>query len=220
MSRVAAPAGWYADPGEPAQLRWWTGTEWATGTVAPAPAASAPPRGRRPKAPRVEAPGATASDSTRTSTPWVWLAVACGVLPLYALWFVDGVSIAQLVGLSVLPSASSPPELGWVVGGVLVLAFVALLSVTASVVFAWLDAAALRRRGVERPFPWLAALSAFVISIGGYLIGRAVVLRRRGLSGWAPVWVWLVLTLAGLVAGLVWLDLFVDALWALVMRLS
>ncbi|WP_122770846.1 DUF2510 domain-containing protein, partial [Pseudomonas viridiflava] len=35
MSRQA-PAGWYADPGEPGQLRWWDGTDWATDTVAPA----------------------------------------------------------------------------------------------------------------------------------------------------------------------------------------
>ncbi|MCO7204607.1 DUF2510 domain-containing protein, partial [Microbacterium sp. CnD16-F] len=34
MSRQA-PAGWYPDPGEPDQLRWWDGTEWATDTVAP-----------------------------------------------------------------------------------------------------------------------------------------------------------------------------------------
>jgi hypothetical protein len=36
----AIPQGWYPDPLEPADVRWWTGQEW-THHVQPRPAASA-----------------------------------------------------------------------------------------------------------------------------------------------------------------------------------
>ncbi len=38
MSEVfeAVPAGWYTDPDEPADVRWWTGAEW-THHVQPRP---------------------------------------------------------------------------------------------------------------------------------------------------------------------------------------
>lgn len=32
----AIPAGWYTDPDEPADVRWWTGAEW-THHVQPRP---------------------------------------------------------------------------------------------------------------------------------------------------------------------------------------
>jgi len=34
----AVPAGWYTDPDEPNDVRWWTGTEW-THHVQPRPSA-------------------------------------------------------------------------------------------------------------------------------------------------------------------------------------
>jgi len=38
----AIPAGWYTDPDEPADVRWWTGEEW-THHVQPRPLPPLPP---------------------------------------------------------------------------------------------------------------------------------------------------------------------------------
>lgn len=43
MSEVVEviPPGWYTDPDEPADVRWWTGTEW-THHVQPRPGPPSP----------------------------------------------------------------------------------------------------------------------------------------------------------------------------------
>ena len=78
--------------------------------------------------------------------------------------------------------------------------------------------AALRRRGVAAPFHW--AWSFFALVNGGlavYMIGRAVVLKRRTVSGgWPPLWVWIGTTALGFVITIVWMIGFLSKLFTVV----
>ncbi|GAB2709550.1 hypothetical protein BKA24_002596 [Microbacterium marinum] len=240
MSR-GAPAGWYADPGEPGQLRWWDGAEWAPDTVAPAgdaasasedvpaedvPAEDVPaapvekptvPKGEPAVASERPAPAREAAAApvrpVRAGTVWVWLAIVASVFPFCSALLVDAVTGARLVGYFVLPAGYDPGPGPWVIAGLVLLTWVNGLSLAASVLFAWLDARALRRRGIERPFGWGWAVLVFVATLGVYIVGRTVVVRRRTGRGWAPLWGWLAALVLGLAALALWLSVVVDALW-------
>lgn len=225
MSR-GAPAGWYADPGEPGQLRWWDGAEWAPDTVAPAGDAASDsedvpaeevtaepaekPASERP-APAKEA--AAPDRPVRAGTVWVWLAIVASVFPFCSALLVDAVTGARLVGYFVLPAGYDPGPGPWVIAGLVLLTWVNGLSLAASVLFAWLDARALRRRGIERPFGWGWAVLVFIASLGVYIVGRTAVVRHRTGRGWAPLWGWLAALVLGLAALALWLSVVVDALW-------
>jgi hypothetical protein len=313
-----APAGWYPDPGEPGQKRWWDGSAWSDEVVAPfeaiaetpeadeaesdagslpqaeaepvaptAPertpaaaviqsepaagpeptAASRPeptlaqrpaplpepvvvapaggpavfesrtvaepatgvpsqrghhaPHGRRPvhrPAPAAvdDRPAAATEVPPRPGTVWVWLAIVASVFPFVSPFVVDTVTGARLIGYFVLPPGYDPGASGWVLAGLVLLSFVNGLALAASVLFAWLDARALRRRGVERPFWWGWAVLVFVATLAVYMTGRTVVARRWTGRGAAPFWAWLCAMAVGLTAFTLWLASFVDTLWALV----
>lgn len=226
MSR-GAPAGWYADPGEPGQLRWWDGAEWASDTVAPAGDAASDsddilaqdvtavpaekPASERP-APAREAADAPVRPA-RAGTVWVWLAIVASVFPFCSALLVDAVTGARLVGYFVLPAGFDPGPGPWVIAGLVLLTWVNGMSLAASVLFAWLDARALRRRGIERPFGWGWAVLVFIATLGVYVVGRTVVVRHRTGRGWAPLWGWLAALVLGLAALALWLSVVVDALW-------
>lgn len=197
MSRQA-PAGWYPDPGEPDQLRWWDGTEWATDTVAPRTSVAVDDPEPAP------APGAA-----RAGTVWIWAAIAASVLPLYTGAFLDGEAVARLFGEA---SAALTPA-GWIVAGLSLLVVVDLVLVALAVLFARLDQRALRRRGIPSPFGWGWAALAFVATLGVYVAGRTFVVHRETGRGLAPFWGWLVATAVGLVVFAVWITLFSDAAW-------
>ena len=211
MSRQA-PAGWYPDPGEPDQLRWWDGTEWATDTVAPRtpvavddpePAATSSPNPAPAPTP-APAPGAA-----RAGTVWIWAAIAASVLPLYIGAFLDMEAVARLFGEA---SAALTPA-GWIVAGLSLLVVVDLVLVALAVLFARLDHRALRRRGIPSPFGWGWAALAFVATLGVYVAGRTFVVHRETGRGLAPFWGWLVATAVGLVVFAVWITLFSNAAW-------
>ncbi|CAL4859203.1 DUF2510 domain-containing protein [Microbacterium sp. MM2322] len=203
MSRQA-PAGWYADPGEPGQLRWWDGTDWATDTVAPAAGeavADAPD----------PAPAAVAAAPARPGTVWIWAAIAASALPLYTGVFLDAAAFARLGG----PSSGLTPA-GGIVAGLASLIVVDLVLVAFAVLFAWLDHRTLRRRGIEAPFAWGWSALAAVLTLGVYVVGRTVIVHRRTGRGLAPLWAWLAVTLVGLVVFAVWITAFSDAAWVAV----
>jgi len=88
---------------------------------------------------------------------------------------------------------------GWVIYGL-------------SVWFAALDARDLAARGVIRPFPWpWAFLSSLV-----YVIGRHVVVRRRGGRGSAPLIVMIAIQVVAVIAVSVWASVFVSQVFATV----
>jgi hypothetical protein len=74
-----------------------------------------------------------------------------------------------------------------------------LVEVVAYIVFAVLDRRELLRRGVRDPFRSSWAILSGII----YVIGRAVVVRRRIGRGLAPMWVFLALVVLSLIATLV-----------------
>ena len=219
---MSAPAGWYPDPSDSAARRWWNGTQW-TAQTAPAPrfgeyAPAAPAAQASHAAPAVggyagypAAPAYAGTGATppvvdvSTNTVWVWLAVVAAVLPLLSGFFIDWNGYVSAVASMSRGSRMTGEFLSWEMRAV----GVSLLSwvfVAAYIVFSWLDWRELKRRGVVSPFGWAWSFFA-LIGLGSavYMIGRAVVLRRRTVSGgWAPLWTWAIASAVGLVAS-VWL---------------
>lgn len=208
MSRQA-PAGWYPDPGEPDQLRWWDGTDWATDTVAPTSSDAAPAPAASAASAPAKAPAPAAAATPRPGTVWIWAAVVASALPLYTGFLLDGEAVARLFGAA---SAALTPA-GWIVAGLSLLVVVDLILVALAVLFARLDHRALRRRGIATPFAWGWAALAFVVTLGVYVAGRTVVVHRETGRGLAPLWGWLIVTIVGLVVFAAWIVGFSDAAW-------
>lgn len=217
-----APAGWYADPGVPGQLRWWDGTDWAEGTVAPvaedaapaaapAPPASAPEPSVRPS----ETPWRPLRNRDRlgTGTVWIWLAIVFSTLPFFTGSLFDPITTARFVGYLAVGPSYDPGVSGWASAGLVLLALLNVCVVAASIVFSWLDHRSLRRRGVEAPFAWGWSVLAFVATLGVYVVGRSVVVHGRTGRGLAPLWGWLVATVVGVAVASVWVVWFFESLW-------
>lgn len=207
MSDVIAEvpaAGWYQDPNDDNAMRWWDGSGWTDHTQpiapepAPVPVAAATRTattegsaggawesnytddelalytGRPTELPSGSTTGRTVLEFTGTVPDWrrdrhsaqtagSWLLAHTLVLwvLVWLFWTMVGVSLG-------LPSVSP---------------FVAVPIVFAvTVLFAAVDRSALRSRGIERPSLWFILLGP-----PGYLIARAVVVRRSGASGTGPL---------------------------------
>jgi hypothetical protein len=179
-------AGWYpVSPGS-SQLRWWDGTQWTEQFHSLQSGNGFGPGYANPE---------KAPEGTRPGTVWIWI---FGLLPLLQLAEIPLVATFYerifSVGLSD-PTALTQAELS-PASGILAIDGISLLLYAVFVVLAVLDYRALRARGVPRPFHWAwTFLSAIV-----YIIGRSVVARRRTGSGLAPLWVFIVVTVASIVA--------------------
>lgn len=188
---MSAPAGWYPDPQNPTAQRWWDGTQWS----APVPVA--------PTAWVAPAPAPVRVD---TNTLWVWLAIVASALPYVTVFLIDWNGYVD----SVLRMESDPRDaVAGIIEWQLHILAISLLSWAAMGVFivlAWLDWRELRRRGVPVPFSW--AWSFFALLGAGaavYMIGRAVVLKRRTESGgWPPLWAWIAVTVGGYLLTFIW----------------
>lgn len=224
---MSAPAGWYPDPADAAARRWWDGTQWTAQTVAaprfgeyaptsanapavapvaPVAAPGTPVQSAYPSAPAYAGPSATPPVvDVSTTTVWVWLAVAASVLPMLSIFLIDWNGYVSAVTAMSRGSRAVGELLSWQ-AHTWVIALVAWLFYAAFVLFSWLDWRELKRRGVVAPFSW--AWSFFVLLSPGaavYMIGRAVVLRRRTVAGgWAPLWTWIAATALSFVAS-IWL---------------
>ena len=207
---MSAPAGWYPDA--TGTQRWWDGTQWT---------AAAPPT-------NFAGPGqpARVTDGTSANTVWVWLIVllplAC-VIPTFG--YMAYLQQAMLDMLHVIPfdgSEIDPQDMVALQMGMIfnpwyvVLTLLSLATVGVSVWFAYLDARELERRGFTRPFHWAwTALSPFV-----YVIGRFVVVRRRGGQSTAPLVVLIVTQAAFLIGVVAWTTImmtqFMEALFWLI----
>lgn len=158
---------------------WWSPPAWPDARSAP-PAAMA-----------VQPP---ISGRVGTSTRWAWL---LAFSPLAA----SGASQVAFAGFftsaAAGPGRVDPFASGLILAGIFVELGVRVLLAATSVIIARGDYGVLRRRGVVLPFPWGWAV------VGGlYLIGRAVVLHRRGLPGSGPLVAWLLVVVLTLLAGL------------------
>jgi hypothetical protein len=185
--RSAVPSpGWYLDP-DTGERRWWNGIAWGN-------------RAREPYATQAAAVGPVRQPVLSMSAsvnPWpVWGIAVLPLVTVASLVLVDlkGSARALLVATEAHLVTPPPLSVGFVVAQ--------LLSVAASVavmVLAFLDRRLLMRRGVVRPFHWAWSLVPLA-----YLIGRAVVLKRRVGRGTSPLWLHLLLSVGvGAVEGVV-----------------
>ena len=167
------PAGWYPNPQNPTQQRWWDGTQWTDHVSAPAPASpqGAPAYGSQAYQQQ------TAPAGTSWNTPWIWLVIVLPLLGLIPLLFAD-LSTSTSVTYSTNPFMGGTDPLTTLVNFA-----VSILIAGGVVTFAYLDYRELRRRGVPQLFHWGFAFFA-LIGLGViYAIGRAVVVKRRTGNG-------------------------------------
>ncbi len=89
---VTAPPGWYPDPADVHQQRWWSGLSW---TEHQAPAPIAPPRRRRP--------GILGAAIILVGTFGLWLFAVCAEL----FWYDEHGSSFVIVVLAALPASAA-----------------------------------------------------------------------------------------------------------------
>jgi hypothetical protein len=164
-----AVAGWYPTSPGSTQLRWWDGDQWTehfhtVGTDTPI---------------ALRAPAGTSP-----YTIWIWIIAFLPLLQIAELPFLINL-YRDLFSVSLSdPTAISSIELSSG-SGYFELQGIGILLYGVYVVLAALDYRALKARGVPRPFHWAWTFLSSLV----YIIGRAVVVRRRTGSGLAPLWV-------------------------------
>lgn len=169
----AHPAGWYADPAGSPRQRWWDGTRWTEDLHDPS----------------LEVYGVVAPSILGPGTPvynvFIWVIVLLPIVSLVDLLstdftaaFAESVSDAQA---TFDPGNALSQLVSWLIFG-------------GTVVLAYFDRRRLIRDGFERPFHW-----AWAFLSGVYVIGRAVIVRRRAGRGLAPMWVWVGLVVVSFV---------------------
>lgn len=161
----AIPAGWYPDPSNAAQQRWWDGVQWSEQVSAPYLAAE------QQKAP----------EGTNVQTPWIWLVVLLPLLSLVSLFTMDFSGMMRdMLANPTDPNAQLEAQFAMYSNpAFLITGALSWLIIAATIVFAYLDWRELKRRGVPAPFHW--AFSFLAIAGFGvvYPIGRSVVVKRR-----------------------------------------
>jgi Protein of unknown function (DUF2510) len=182
-----AAAGWYPDPNDGRQQRWWDGSQWTEHVSGP-------------QAPAQPSTVTTLSAPAGTDwrTPWIWLVLFLPLLPIIPLLLIDWSSLVTIdpVTLEADPTAqlavfTSPAYWISVLGG--------WICYGLAVVFAYLDWKELGRRGVPSPFHWAwTFLSSYV-----YGIGRGVVVQRRTGGGIVVMWVAIGVLALSIVLGIV-----------------
>ncbi|BCW07658.1 DUF2510 domain-containing protein [Arthrobacter sp. NtRootA1] len=164
----STPAGWYPDPSEPRQMRWWDGFQW-TPHLAPATAQFMPLQ-------RV-----LISNATPVYNPFIW---AMLILPLLSLgllltWQPNFHYITTRQGATTFDPTSiyTPGYFMLQISGFLIWALCVLC--------AYFDYQRLARSGVIRPFHWAWCFLSPTV----YIIGRTVIVRKVAPGrGMAPIW--------------------------------
>lgn len=202
---MSAPAGWYPDPDSPPSRRYWDGAHWTEHRQAPVSAVS----------------DLASRRTVETNTVWVWLAIAASVVPFAVPLLLDWDRYLTLMLQAASNDGVAPGLLGWELQS-LAVSMLSWVAIAAAIVFCWLDWRELRRRGVVAPFHW--AWAFFALASGGlavYMIGRAVVLRRRTVAGgWPPLWTWIGVTVVGYAIILFWVIALVRTLVGLLWMVS
>lgn len=153
------------------------------------------------------APGAA------TDTIWIYLAIIAGTLPMFTIFLMDWDGYLDvMVEMSGRPSADAASAMMSWVGGILLISLLSYVFLGLSVLFAWLDWRELRTRGIAKPFHWAFGFFALIVTIGVYVIGRTVVVKRETGKGLTPLWVWIAATILGFVVITVWSIAFTQQL--------
>lgn len=181
---MSAPSGWYADAA--GERRWWDGQRWidAQANTPVAPVAS-------------------------TNTLWVWLIV---LLPLITMLPLVGYMMELTQGMagliSVIPLDGSRPDPVQILAAEVGLIFTPWYLILTAIGWAvygvcvWFsakDAGELSARGIASPFPWAWSFLSPVV----YVIGRHVVIRRRGGRGSGPLIATITIQVVSVIAGMV-----------------
>ncbi len=174
----AAP-GWYPTAPGSTQVRWWDGTQWTEHYQSLGVLPGAPDK---------------APAGTNPNTVWIWLLVFAPLLqfaelPLFASSFAAIPAPGQTTTTDIATSSISAS---------LLLDGISLALAAVFIVLAALDFRALKARGVPAPFHWAWAFLGSLV----YVIGRAVVVRRRTGTGLVPLWVYLIVTVAYIITTL------------------
>lgn len=199
---MSAPAGWYTD--DQGATRWWDGYRWD---------GEAPPPVTSREFPSVP-------EGTSANTVWVWLIVLLPVLSAiaaigYLVQMQQGMS--DMLAVVPLGGSSSLDVERFIAAEInafltpwyLVLTLSGWTIYGLSVWFAALDARELAGRGFSRPFPWAWTFLSSLV----YVIGRHVVVRRRGGRGSAPLIVMIAIQVVFLLAASVWVSVFAAQLF-------
>lgn len=194
-----ATPGWYPDPWNPSAQRFWDGVQW-TDHVATATA-----QGGRPRL----------AEGAPIYGPLIWILALLPLVGGLAVWFihvdaaplVDYVNQVQRAADAGQSTPLAAPDVVSFLGPVYWLTSVlGWASIVVSIVLAYFDWKRLGRIGVVRPFHWGFAFFAIAISIGVYVIGRSVIVRRVAAPrGLAPIWVFIAAFVASLISVGIWL---------------
>ena len=236
------PPAWYPDPdpSNPGGQRWWDGTRWTEHSRPAVPPAGQPQAGYGqpgyrqqgygqqgytqqgyPQPGYVQPSYAQAPveypkvvQGTSSTTWWIWLVIVLPLLPILAYLFLDFDGyLREIIRLS-----SSSGNRGFVGSGapfggftvaVLLIDLLGLVVYGLSVLFAYLDWRELERRGFARPFHWAWTFLSQIV----YVIGRTVVVRRRGGGQdtlW-PIWGLIAVTVISIVLAIVKVVMIVNA---------
>ncbi len=187
---TTTPAGWYPDPDNQAQLRWWDGAQWTEHRSAPPVAHSAAPYATSNA--ELKAP-----EGTKWNTVWIWILVVLPYLSSFGIFTIDWSQAfdfshpSNMGSLSLLtsPGYLANLALSWIAWGLFVW-------------FSYLDWRELSRRGVPKPFHWAWGFLTIV-----YTIGRSVVVRRRTGAGISPMWVTIVIYVVYVISTMIYLGM-------------
>ncbi|WEO76294.1 DUF2510 domain-containing protein [Cryobacterium sp. SO2] len=166
---------WYADPAGGAGLRWWDGTQWTTAVMGPAELG---PPVQQPLPP--ETPVFTVS---------LWIIVFLPLLATAAVMVMPGAPLSSVFDMQ------ASRQLSTFDSAELIRNLLSLAIYGTTVALAFADRRALLRAGYQRPFHWAWAF----LSTGVYVVGRSVIVQRRIGRGLTPIWVWVGVTMLGLV---------------------
>lgn len=181
----SAPAGWYPDPENPAQGRYWDGVAWTD-------------LRHQPGTPFPAAPSPKAPPGTDWNTPWIWLIVLLPLVPNVLLLFEPWGSMFDIDIRDPRSAVSSTfaPFSSPVYWAQIALTY-AIYGV--SVFFAYRDVAELTARGVPRPFHWAFSFLGGVV----YAIGRSAVVYRRTGNGLQPLWAQVAVVVVSIIISIV-----------------
>ncbi len=116
------------------------------------------------------------------NTPWIWLIALMPIIPIIANALIDYSPL--ILADPADPAAQFDAQFAvytspaYLIGG-----FGGFLVYGLSVLFAFLDRRELLRRSIDRPFHWAWTFLTPIV----YSIGRAVIVRRRTGTGYAPM---------------------------------
>jgi len=167
----STPPGWYPNPETPGTSRWWDGAQWTDHihdpkTAEPAPYSLAP----------IEV-----DSSLKVSNVFVWV---LSFIPLLSLFTILTFDYTGYMHDSMTQGTTG--RLAMFSPGYLILQASSFGLYLLSALVAFLDWRVLKRIGLQRPFHFAWVF----LSAGVYVIGRAIIARRRSGKGFAPMWVW------------------------------